>query len=387
MTVTRPPRIAVVDDAEVQRRILSSLLGKAYDVVAFPSGEAFFHREGDVDLVLLDIDMTGMNGYEVCRRLRQTEATQELPVIFVSGHDTTPERVAAYEAGGDDFIVKPIAANEVLHKVGSVLEKRRELHSLASQSQEARRVAMVALTNIGELGTILEFMRHCAGATRPEHIADHLLTALGALGLHGAVQIRGREGTLERTSASASGALQTSVLESLRNMGRIFVFGSRGVVNFEHVSLLVTNLPVQDEEHLGRLRDHLALLAEGAESRLAAMSANARANQLQTGATDSLQMLRQVLSAAATRTLNARRQGQQLTMELLEQLGRMIEGLNVTEIQRETLQHMIVDGMESLASVNDEAAIADDQFARLVSILEGMARDARNPAPDKAVVR
>jgi DNA-binding response OmpR family regulator len=371
--MSNPPaaRIAIVDDAEVQRRILSALLGKTYEVVTFASGELFFAQANEVDLVLLDIDMAGMNGYEVCRRLRQQEATRELPVIFISGHDTTPERVAAYEAGGDDFIVKPAAANEVLHKVSTILQRRHEVSALTDQSREAQKAAFTAMTNVGELGVLLEFMRHCAGSSRSEQIADHLLAALLAFGLKGAVQVRSNGSTLERSTDQAA-PLQTSVMESLRNMGRIFVFGSRGIVNYDHVSVLVTDLPVHNEEHLGRLRDNLALLAEGAEARLDAMQADAKVHHLQEGAAETLLMLRKIVAAGASRTMTARRQNQQVTMELLEVLGGLIESLNVTDIQRETLQQTIEDGMESLARVHEEAVLADDQFASVITSLQSL---------------
>ena len=372
-------RIAIVDDAEVQRRILSALLGKTYEVVTFASGEAFFQAMPNVDLILLDIDMIGMNGYEVCRRLRQTEALAGLPVIFVSGHDTTPERVAAYEAGGDDFIVKPVAANEVLHKIGQILQKRRDLAALADQSREAQKVAFTAMANAGELGVLLDFMRRCAGCTQAEEIANHMLNAIRELGLAGAVQVRTAEGTLERETENVAGTLQASVMESLRNMGRVFTFGSRGIVNYEHVSVLVTNLPTRDDEHLGRLRDHLALLAEGAEARLAAMAASAQVGRLQAGAADTLTTLKKALAAAASRNIAARRHGQQITMELLDVLGRMFESLNITEIQRETLQHTVIDGMEALAGVNDEAAVADDQFAQVIKRLSELTRESASP--------
>jgi hypothetical protein len=279
--------------------------------------------------------------------------------------------VAAYEAGGDDFIVKPAAANEVLHKVSTILQRRHEVSALTDQSREAQKAAFTAMTNVGELGVLLEFMRHCAGSSRSEQIADHLLAALLAFGLKGAVQVRSNGSTLERSTDQAA-PLQTSVMESLRNMGRIFVFGSRGIVNYDHVSVLVTDLPVHNEEHLGRLRDNLALLAEGAEARLDAMQADAKVHHLQEGAAETLLMLRKIVAAGASRTMTARRQNQQVTMELLEVLGGLIESLNVTDIQRETLQQTIEDGMESLARVHEEAVLADDQFASVITSLQSL---------------
>ena len=64
--------------------------------------------------MLLDIDMPDINGYDTCRRFREQLRGADVPIIFVSAHDTTPERVAAYEAGGDDFLTKPLDVFELI---------------------------------------------------------------------------------------------------------------------------------------------------------------------------------------------------------------------------------------------------------------------------------
>lgn len=370
---TAPARIAIVDDAEVQRRILSALLGKGHEVTAFASGEAFLPQSGDFDLVLLDIDMPGLNGYEVCRRLRQIDGGEDLPVVFVSGNDTAQERVAAYEAGGDDFVTKPIAANEVLHKVDTILADRRELARLAEESKAAQRLADEAAASVGELGAVLDFMRRCALTTSPAALADLVIKAMGLLGLQGAVELRLGAERLERASAGAAG-LQASVMESLRAMGTEFVFGSRGVVNFERASLLVTNLPTRDAKRSERLRERLRLLGEVADARLATLLANAQVDRLQDDARATLAMLRTVLAEAAGRNVAARRKGQQLTMELLERLGRMFEAIDVSDAQRDQLQRTIEDGMDGLAQVGDEALVADKEFSRVLASLEKLSR-------------
>lgn len=113
------PRIAVVEDNAPQRMIIQRLLKKDFDISSFAGGQPFLADESRFDAVLLDIEMPDLSGYDTCRRFREQERGTDVPVIFVSAHDTTPERVAAYEAGGDDFLTKPIAADELRHKLGN----------------------------------------------------------------------------------------------------------------------------------------------------------------------------------------------------------------------------------------------------------------------------
>lgn len=370
-------RLAIVDDAEVQRRILVALLAKTHEASAFASGDDLLAAiaTGKIfDLVLLDIEMPGIDGYETCRRLRAKVSTANLPVIFVSAHDEAPERVAAYQAGGDDFIVKPVATHELQHKVSVMLQQRAALSSLADQSRTAQQVAFTAMTSMGELGVLMDFMRRSAACTAPAEIADALMAALDAFGLTGAVQVRGPAGVLERSSQQQVAPLQTTVMESLRDMGRIFVFGSRGIVNYSRVSLLAHNLPTDDEAHLGRLRDNLALLAEGAETRLEAMEATALLGLLQADAHRTLDALRAALADAAQRAHAARENSQRHTIELVGTVGRLIDSFSVTPIQRDTIHDLLYDGIDVALRHFDESADAEGDFERVILMLEKLAK-------------
>lgn len=368
--------LALVDDNQIQRRLLSAMLEQSYDVVAFESGEALLTAlvaNQGFDLVLLDIEMNGIDGYETCRQLRMLPGCDQLPVIYVSAHDTAPERVAAYQAGGDDFIVKPVAVHELQHKVGATLQQRAEVSALADQSRMAQQVAFTAMTSMGELGVLMDFMRHSAACTGPEAIADSLLAALEAYGLHGVVQVRSRQGALDKSNIPQATSLQTAVMASLRDMGRIFVFGSRGIVNYDCISLLVHNLPIDDEERLGRLRDNLALLAEAAETRLAGIEAVNTLSILQADATQTLTALRTLLSEAAQRMHVARQQNQHHTVELLDSLARLVDSYQMTQIQRDTMREMIEEGIDESLRLHDEAALAEGDFTRVIALLEKLA--------------
>ena len=83
------------------------------------------------DLILLDVVMPGMNGYEVCRRLKEDEATADIPVIFIAGTDDTQARVKGIQLGAVDFVGKPFSLKEILTRVQTHLT----LDQLAQQEQ------------------------------------------------------------------------------------------------------------------------------------------------------------------------------------------------------------------------------------------------------------
>lgn len=369
-------RIAVVDDNGPQRTILHRLLGEDYAVREFVCGEALLESDLAFDAILLDIEMPGLNGYDCCRQLRIWPEGSEIPVIFVSAHDTPPERVAAYEAGGDDFVTKPIAADELRYKVRSALDHRLRLKELAAQSSTARHVAFTAMSSMSDLAVVIAFLRRSTSATSHDQIAAEVIQAMVAWGLKGAVQVRGRTTGLDRSTAGQLSPLQSSVLETLRNIGRIFELGSRAVINFEHVSLLVENLPIQDPEKVGRLRDHLAILAESADMRIASLDAGSdrKARQADIGA--ALNELRNALQRVAAHVGSNRRSGQQNLIEVIDRLGRTLGTLGLSASQAAYIEDLVREARDETYHFFDQATELEGEFGEVLARLE------RLSAPD-----
>jgi len=119
-------KILVVDDAPANLDILCQALeGAQYDVMVTPSGEEALDLAGRFapDLILLDVVMPGLDGFEVCRRLKQGEETRPIPVIFLTARDDTADLIEGFRAGGVDYVVKPFQKEEVLIRVQTQLER------------------------------------------------------------------------------------------------------------------------------------------------------------------------------------------------------------------------------------------------------------------------
>jgi adenylate cyclase len=133
-----PGRVLVVDDTAANAKLLDDLLGfHGYEVEVADSGEAALAsmRLRSPDLLLLDVVMPGMSGYEVCRAVRADPALTMLPVVMITALGEREERVRGIEAGADDFLSKPVNPPELLARVRSLLRIRR-LHETVQRQAE-----------------------------------------------------------------------------------------------------------------------------------------------------------------------------------------------------------------------------------------------------------
>lgn len=140
----QPDNILVVDDTPDNLRLLSAMLTeRGYKVRQALNGQMALTtvRRIPPDLILLDINMPQMNGYEVCTRLKADEQTCEIPVIFISALDDVLDKVNAFKVGGADYITKPFQSEEVLARIQNQLNLRRLQKQLQEQNAQMRQMA------------------------------------------------------------------------------------------------------------------------------------------------------------------------------------------------------------------------------------------------------
>lgn len=130
--------ILIVDDQLENLQVLSQTLSEAgYKVKGAVKGEMALRasRSGNLDLILLDIKLPDMSGYEICQQLKQEEKTQNIPIVFLSALDEVLDKVRAFKVGGVDYITKPFQVEEVLARIEHQLTIRRLQNQLQAQNK------------------------------------------------------------------------------------------------------------------------------------------------------------------------------------------------------------------------------------------------------------
>jgi class 3 adenylate cyclase len=183
--VDQPARILVVDDVPQNVRLLEAVLtSRGYGVIAASSGAEALEVVGRErpDLVLLDIQMPGMNGYEVCGRLREDPATQFLPVVMITSSGDE-ERLKALEAGADDFVPKPFNQAELLARVRSLVRIKRFHDTIQAQAAELAEWNLTLEHRVAEQVDELERVGRLRRFLSPQ-LADAILADESVLDSH-----------------------------------------------------------------------------------------------------------------------------------------------------------------------------------------------------------
>lgn len=260
--------LLIVDDDEMHCELVSEMLEDDYTILtATTSAQAEqTFAEHKPDIVLLDINMPDKTGIELCQTLKQ-EYSHDFSVIFVSGHNSLEERLRAYDAGGDDFVAKPFEMKELLAKVHAVGLYQINKRSLKDQEAFSRTMAFQSMAEAAQYGHVLQFFKNSMQCKSLEELAKHFFEMMQNLNLVTCLHFHGRVVRSYDQLNWQCSPIEENIFELLRGVGRLYDFDNRTILNDQHVSFLIKNMPMDDEINYGRLRDVTAVIIEGLEAK------------------------------------------------------------------------------------------------------------------------
>lgn len=148
-----PNRILIVDDDPVNLKLVTVVLKQAgYDTFTATNGPAALNSVEQVrpDLIIADVEMPGMDGYELTRQLRQKPSTASLPIMILTSHDTVQEKIKGFEAGADEYMIKPFEPSELQARVRVLL---RRVTALPGETRKITGKVIAPFSLRGGVGT------------------------------------------------------------------------------------------------------------------------------------------------------------------------------------------------------------------------------------------
>jgi DNA-binding response OmpR family regulator len=367
----KKPLLLLVEDDAIFSHLLCTKLADDYDVIHVPSGDECLARldEFDPDIVIMDVMMPGTDGYETCRRLKQESRFENVPVIFLSAANSLEDRLAGYEAGGYDYLFKPAVLTELQRKLAILMRVEFKIDGLREQASTAFKTAMSAMSSAAELGIVVQAMRESLSCANHAALAHLLLRTVDQYGLDCSVQVRGRSTVISLSREGGCTPLEASIMSKLAEHGRMVDLGSRTAINFESISVIAKNMPRDDPERYGRLKDGLALLLEGMDTRVRTLDMETRmqsqieqTTRLMESLGDTLIMLDKGVQGYRQNTVN-------IMSDLVSTINDAFTRFGLTQAQIDYI-HVCTDGArEELEALEKDGVVVDKQ---LHAALEGL---------------
>lgn len=362
--------IMIVDDIESNRVLLKMILEDDYTIVECDSGPACLSAlESQIpDLILLDVNMPGMTGYEVCTEVRKNSQTLTLPILFVSAMDNVEERLAGFEAGGNEYITKPIDTQVLLEKITSALSHQGEMQQAKDSANEAMNIAMEAMTSSSELGQIIEFVKSSQDIHSLAGIGEKLCEITEGFGLTASAVIYGAKPIFIHCGADSMEAKVLLKFEHAKD--KIVSAGVRTMVRSNSMGLLINDMPIHDESRHGRFKDHLMVLSSICEGRLLNIKANLSVSDQRK------EVMNRVIAITEQQVVKISKKlaaydatTRQAMMDMITELEIKLFDLGLDEDQEEQLMSLAYGANEKLESFKGEVDKLDQELGL---VLEGL---------------
>lgn len=367
------PNVLLVDDEPFNYELIKPVLAEHYEVQYASCGEECiaFVEQHSPRIILLDVEMPGMDGFEICRAIKASEQGRNIPVTFVSAKDSVEERLKGYEVGAEDYVTKPFCADELRNKIGIAITKQQEKDQLQQSFTEAMGTAMTAMTSAGELGVVLQFFEKSFASKTIADLAERALEAMSSYGLLCTLYISdGAYEHIQCTGKRVVSSLEQELMQLLRKKQRIFDFGARTIINYKHISLLIKNMPLDDPDRYGRIKDNVAILVEGAESRIRSIMVDQRLDRQQKALSQLVDDAQKSLHKISENQQNIKKQSVSNMEGLMGAMEELFMSLGLTEEQEQSLLEVTQGAADRALALYEQGREMDQQFSQVIDQLK-----------------
>ncbi|NOQ15511.1 MAG: response regulator [Methyloprofundus sp.] len=258
-------KILIIEDDPIFQEISAAVFA-AYQLKIVATGEMGVEIVPSFlpDLIVLDIDLPGIDGYETCQQLRADSLTAQTPILFISEYTGLNDRLKAYGAGGDDYFTKPINNQEVIVKVEKFLALQKKQAELAEQLNDSYSIVLGMQSTAAYLQTISRFLINMLYCHNMDDIAAIFFKAAKGMNINCILRIQTDEQTVLQSTTGTITQLEHEILDLSSSLDRIYSFGNnRAIFTWHNATVLIRNL---DDKI-----DILAILMDGMEAGIKAV--------------------------------------------------------------------------------------------------------------------
>lgn len=367
------------DDIQTAQMICEFLNEDGFMVHHFPSFPASssinsesYGEHGPI-AVLMDIKLPDINGYDACQKLLNGLLPPTTPVVFISGLADSLDIEKAYEAGADDYLTKPVKLKELsikLHQYKNNAEKSREVQA---QLEQTRTMAFEAMTTSSELGEILRFHEQLMTIDSFDELGKALLDAIAKFHVNSSVMIfpNGADTTPSHYYSEDGNhhPLEEKILEEFHGRNRIFSWRKRTFFNYPSFSVLIKNMPIDNESRYGILKDQFCLLLNGVEGRIQSILTD-QSNRKQTARIKTVaQTIGKMVIEMEGANASVSERFEQIMLDMEDNLSTSLIQFNLLENEEQTLISHVKEAIQASTKIFEDSVDREKRYRKIMTNL------------------
>lgn len=226
----------------------------------------------DARVMIYDVTTCGpvsFTGLETI--MGNTEVMADLPLIFLSSSQSLADKLCAFELGVDDYIEPETCLEEVCARVSKSIFHRIASAQLKDRLELANATAYTAMSDNSDLGSNIQFLLGVNRCDNLDELGQLLFSSLARYGISCSLQMRGIYEIKNMEANGMAKDLESQLLMQMKDAGRYIDFGCRSLVNYGQASLLVRDMPLDDERRYGAIKDNTFALIQGIDARIKAL--------------------------------------------------------------------------------------------------------------------
>ncbi|MFT7561185.1 MAG: CheY-like chemotaxis protein [Flavobacteriales bacterium] len=327
-------------------------------------------RSVDYKIIVFDTCSSAEFNLPSVSQLLKMEETLNLPVVILTASGRLGDKLKAFELGCDDFIHSDTSGDETCARVTKSIFHRVASDQLASRLELANQTARTAMVDNSDLGANIQFLISVHDCDNLDQLGQLFFRTTERYGLKCSLQMRSEREIKNMEAHGMAKDLESQLLSQLKDSDRYIDFGTRTIVNYDRVSLLVKNMPVDEPEKYGAIKDNTFCLLQGINARV--ISLEDRFRIIEEG--ESLKKL----SSHVGQVMNTIKDSYQRVMRDIadevdkanELVQMKIPSLALTEQDEAYIENTLENCVRGTTRIFNEGLVVDQVFQRLEEALE-----------------
>lgn len=320
------------------------------------------------ELLIID-DLPGKNAsFAFLDRLKSENPPEleDMPIVLLTDKLNLDQRLMACELGADDCISPSENHDDLVTRLQAAIFNSIANRQLKEQLKAASDVAMAAMANTSDMGANIQFLLDSHQCQNLDQLGQLLFQSFNHYGLTCSLQMRGKYKVKNMEASGLERAMESKLLSELKDSGRFYDFGNRTVINYNSVSILIKNMPIEDPEKYGVIKDNIFALLQGADAKVKSLDLQMQVNLEHQTQENLAKRLESGIEHLGEQYREMTKQVAGVVNQMADSFEHAMQTLLLTDEQEQILLDRLEAGKNNVYDIFEKFSHMDDDIAKII---------------------